>query len=117
MAACLSFRDLNEFLRDLQSLYEKTGFNDEAKFGLLRNSVMEQLKLAQFAIFRDYKTHKTLFDAIMDVWSSRSTFQVAAMSFSSSGYIESESFQDIYGPKDKAGSEGVEAPQSSHLSA
>ena len=66
MAARLSFGDLSGSLRNSERLYEKAGFNDEAKFGLLRNVVMEHLELAQFVIYRGAKTYNDLFDAIMD---------------------------------------------------
>ena len=46
-----SFGDPSGSLRNADRLYEKAGFNDEAKFGLLCNAVMEQLYLAQFAIY------------------------------------------------------------------
>ena len=60
MAARLSFRDLSGSLRKADRLYEKAGFNDEARFGLLRNAVVEHLELAQFAIYRGAKTYKAL---------------------------------------------------------
>ena len=46
MAARLSFGDLSGSLHKADRLYEKAGFNDEAKFRLIRNAVMEHLELA-----------------------------------------------------------------------
>ena len=107
MAARLSFGDLSVHLRNSDRLYEKAGFNDEAKFGLLRNAVMEHLELAQFAIYRGAKTYKALFDAIMDFWSGRCAFQAAANSLSNSRYNASESAQSMYEPRGQVGSKKV----------
>ena len=72
MAARLSFRDLSGSLRNADRLYEKEGFNDEAKFRLLHNAVMIHLELARCAIYRGAKTYKALFDARgLLVWSLR----------------------------------------------
>lgn len=85
MAALLSFGELNgSLLPSLDRLYEKAGFNDEAKFGLLRNAVMEHLELAHFAIYRGAKKYKALLDTIIDFWSGRSSFKAAANSLSNS---------------------------------
>ena len=95
MAARLAFGELSGSLRNSDRLYEKAGFNDEAKFGLLRNAVMENLELAQFAIYRGAKTYKDLFDAIIDFWSSRCAFQAAANSLSNLRYNVLESLQGM----------------------
>lgn len=74
MASRLTFGDLNGSLGGLTRLHGKAGFNDEAKFELLRNAVMEHLELAQVAIYRRAKTSKDLFRAIMDFWSGFCAF-------------------------------------------
>ena len=51
MAARLSFGDLSGSPRHAAHLYEKAGFNDEAKFGLLCNAVMVHLELAHLGYF------------------------------------------------------------------
>lgn len=70
----------------MDSLHENTAFNDEAKFLLVRNAVMEHLKLAQFAIYGGAKTYRDLSSAIMDFWSDRCAFQAAANILRSSRY-------------------------------
>ena len=115
-AARLSFRDLSGSLRNADRLYEKAAFNDEAKFGLLRNAVMEHLELAQFAIYRGAKTYKALFYAIMDFWSGRCVFQAAANSLSNSRYNALESSHGVYELRGQVGSKkimmGSNAPSS-----
>ena len=59
MAARLSFGDLSGSLGHAASLYEKAEFNDEVKFGLLRNAVMEHLDLSQFSIYRVRRPTRT----------------------------------------------------------
>ena len=72
MAARISFGDLIWSLRNADRLYEKAGFNEEARLGLLRNAVMEHLELAQVAIYRGAETYRDLFDAPgLLVWSLR----------------------------------------------
>lgn len=46
IAARLHPAELFSFLMGMESLFEKAGFNKEAKFGLLRNAVMEHMYLA-----------------------------------------------------------------------
>lgn len=65
MAALLQFRDLNRSLKNLDRLYEKAGFKDEVKFGLLCNALIEYLELAQLSIYQGAETCGSLFDAIM----------------------------------------------------
>ena len=107
MASRLSFRDVSGSLRNSDRLYEKAGFNDDAKFGLLLNAVMEHLELAQFAIYRSAKTYEALFDAIMDFWSGRCAFQAAANSLINSRYNTSESSQSLYDSRGQVGSKKV----------
>ena len=107
MAALLSFGDLNGSLRNLDRLYEKAGFNDEAKFGILCNAVIEHLELAQFAICSFAKTYKALFDMIMSFWFSHCAFQAAAGSLRNSSYHASENAQGMYEPRSKVESKTV----------
>ena len=110
MAARISFRELSASLRNSDCLYEKARFNDEAKFGLLRNAVMEHLEVAQFAIYWGAKTYKALLDAILNFWSGRCAFQAAANSLSNSRYKTSESSQSLYDPRGQVGSKKVMMP-------
>lgn len=52
MAARLDPKELLSSLIFVERLFEKAGFNKEAKFGLLRYAVMEHMNLAQFVMYR-----------------------------------------------------------------
>lgn len=54
--ARLSDRNLNESLRDMERFFEKAKFNEESKLGMLRSALMQQPKLAEFAISRGVTT-------------------------------------------------------------
>lgn len=69
--------------------------------------MIDHVELAQFVFYRGAKIYKTLFNAIIDFWSGRGDFEVAANFFSSSRYIASEIFQGRYGPRDQVGSKKV----------
>ena len=116
MDARLSFGDLSGSLRNEDSLYERVGFIDEAKFGLLRNAVMVYLELAQFALYRGAKTYKALLYAIMDFWSGHCAFQAAAKSLSNSRYKWLESWQGMYEPRGQVGLKNVMMRSNAHLS-
>ena len=49
-------RNLLASMDEIDKLYKKAGFNDEAKHGLLRNAAMAHLDVAQFAIYRSPAT-------------------------------------------------------------
>ena len=116
MDARISFRDLSGSLRNSGRLYEKAGFNDEPKFGLICNAVMKHFELAQFAIYRGAMTYKTLFDAIMDFWPGRCAFQAAANSMSNSRYNALESSRGVHEPRGQVGSKKVMMRSSAPLS-
>ena len=61
----------------MDKLYSKAGFNDEAKYGLLRNAVMEHLDVAQFAIYRSRKTYEGLKITVKDFSPGRDAFKAA----------------------------------------
>ena len=116
MAARLSFGNPGGSFRNAYRLYEKTGFNYEAKLGLLRNAVMEYLALVQFALHGGAKTYKDLFDATMDFWSSRCAFQAAANFLSNSRYNALESSHGVYEPRGQVGLKIVMMRSSAPLS-
>ena len=66
--------DLLTSMRDLDRLYDRAGFNDAAKFGVLRNCVVGIPELAQFAAYRGVSTYCDLKAAIHDFATSRVTF-------------------------------------------
>ena len=66
--------DLLSSMRDLDRLYDRAGFNDAAKFGVLRNCVIAIPELAQFAAYRGVRTYEDLKTAIHDFATSRVTF-------------------------------------------
>ena len=74
MAAVWKNEDLVGSLLELDRLYVKLNFNEEAKFGLLRSAVMEHLDLAQFAIYRGSKIYGDLKKSIKDFWNGRMAF-------------------------------------------
>ena len=79
MAAKLKNEDLLGSLREMDRLYEKANFNEEAKFGLLRSAVMEHLDLAQFAIYRGSTSFRDLKKSIKDFWNGRMAFHSSAV--------------------------------------
>ena len=46
VSASLDSTDFASLLRDMDNLFQKAGFDESAKFGLLRKSVMEHVELA-----------------------------------------------------------------------
>ena len=79
MGAELKNEDLLGSLREMDRLYEKANFNEEAKFGLLRSAVMEHLDLAQFAIYRGSTSYGDLKNSIKDFWNGRMAFHSSAV--------------------------------------
>lgn len=47
-------------LRRMEPLFEKTDFNQEAKFGVLRNAAMLIPELSQLAVYRECNRHRNL---------------------------------------------------------
>ena len=66
--------DLIESLCNLENFHERSGFNDAAKFGVLRNAVVSHSELAQFAAFRGALTYVSLHTALKDYATSKTTF-------------------------------------------
>lgn len=73
--------------------FEKAGFNPNVKFGLLRNSVMQVLDLAQFAIYRGATTYDDLKTTIKDFVSGGMVF------YSSGGGMPEQTPPDDGTPK------------------
>ena len=75
-------QDLLVSLRNLDRLYERAGFNDAAKFGVLRNAVVRHPDLAQFAAYRGALTYDALHTAVQDYATSKVTFGQTSHSYS-----------------------------------
>ena len=72
----------------MDKLYSKAGFNDEAKYGLFCNAVIEHLDAAQVAIYRSQKTYEELKIIVQDFSAGRDAFK-AARSSARSGELPS----------------------------
>ena len=77
IAARLDYQDLIGSLREMDRWLEKAGFNSEARFGLLRNSVMQFSDLAQFAIYRGATTYESLRTTVKDFVAGRTVFFIS----------------------------------------
>ena len=75
-------QDLLVSLRNLDRLYERAGFKDAAKFGVLRNAVVRHPDLAQFDAYRSALTYDALHTAVQDYATSKVTFGQASHSYS-----------------------------------
>lgn len=53
--ANLTANDLPGSLTVMRSLYEKVGFNEQAKYGMMRNEMMAHTELSQFCLIRNVK--------------------------------------------------------------
>lgn len=73
----LDSKDIPNSLQTMDRLFEKAGFNEEAKFGLLRNSVADHSDLAQFVISRSPKSYQEVKKAISDFWFGLRAYQSA----------------------------------------
>ena len=81
-SATLDKQDLLVSLRNLDRLYERAGFNDAAKFGVLRNAVVRHPDLAQFAAYRGALTYDALHTAVQDYATGKVTFGQTSHSYS-----------------------------------
>ena len=61
----------------MDSLYGKAGFNEEANYGLLRNSAMKHPDMAQFVIYRAPSTYAELKKTLEDFVGGRNAFLAA----------------------------------------
>ena len=77
MDASLSAEDLAKTVNMADELYNKAGFNDEAKFGMLRSAVMRIPDLAAFAVYRSAKDYEELKTVIRDFESGLRAFRSA----------------------------------------
>ena len=64
--ARLDGENLTESLNYLDRCYQQAGFNEEAKFGLLRQSVKEHVQLADFTLYKGPETYEALKKVIRD---------------------------------------------------
>lgn len=69
---------------DLDKLYSRVGFKDEAMYELLRNAVLDHLSIAQFVVYRTPLTYEELKRATKDfaavrVKTARSAAQVGRL--------------------------------------
>ena len=74
IAARLDYQVLIGSLREMDRWFEKAGFNSEARFGLLRNSMMQCPHLAPFAVYRGAITYKSLRTTVKDYVAGRTVF-------------------------------------------
>ena len=64
--ARLDFDRLKDSSDEIDELYEQAGFNEEAKFGLLRKAVMQDSALAHFSATRGFTDYQTLREIILE---------------------------------------------------
>ena len=74
IAASLDPSNLRSSLTGMDSLFQKAGFDDNAKFGLMRRAVMEHAEIAQYVMFRNPRTYSSLKESIDSFSSARETF-------------------------------------------
>ena len=63
--AKLDFKDLLSSLHKLCEMYQNAGFNERAKFGLLRKKAMENTKLSEFLLIKGPHTFDSVKETIM----------------------------------------------------
>ena len=73
-------------IREMERAFDKAGFNDTAKFGLLRKALAEFPEVLQFVIYRGASTYKELLKVVTEYETGRQTFfrQTGAAGSSSS---------------------------------
>ena len=62
---------------EMEKLYRIAGFNNEAKYGLLRNAVMVHLDVAPFAIYRSPTAYEKLMKTVKYFSAGRGAFKAA----------------------------------------
>ena len=79
-------------MREMERAFDKAGFNDQAKFGLLRKALSESPEILQFVLYRGASTYKDLVKVVVEYETGRKTFfrQTSAGASSSS---------DVFGSK------------------
>ena len=77
MSCRLDGENLLASMDEMKKLYRRAGFNNEAKYGLLRNAVMEPLDVAQVAIYRSPTTYEELRKTVKDFSAGRDAFKEA----------------------------------------
>ena len=71
----------------MENLFEKAGFNTEAKFGLLRKAFMGHDALAHSAVYRGSTTYYELKKTVKDFAAGRKTFHSAQVDVASRGVL------------------------------
>lgn len=66
-----------KLLQSMESALKTAGFNDAAKFGLLRQAVMLIPDLAQFSIYRGASTYDELRKAVKEYGNNRTEYRAA----------------------------------------
>lgn len=83
----LDDQDLLCWMTKMDRCFEKAGFNNEAKFGLLRKAVMGHGALAQFAVYRGSTTYHELKKTVKDFVAGKKAFHSAQEDVQSRGAI------------------------------
>ena len=76
-ASKLDADDLLGSLNEIDRRFDKAAFNAEAKFGLLRNAVMEHREVSQFVLYRAPTSYVELKKAVKDFVAGRKAFLAA----------------------------------------
>ena len=77
VSATIESADILGSMKIMDSLYGNAGFNEEAKYGLLRNSAVKHPDLAQFVIYRAPSAYAELKKTLKDFVSGRNAFLAA----------------------------------------
>lgn len=67
----MSIEDIPGSLKDVDRLCEKAGFDDRAKYGLLRTTACQHGEIAKLLSFRGRKDYSEMTQALRDFWSNR----------------------------------------------
>ena len=66
---------LPDSLFQMEKLFEKTGFDKDVKYGILKNAVKAVPGLAHFVFYRGADDFNTLKEAVLEFWSGRDSLQ------------------------------------------
>ena len=79
VSASLDASDLLHSLSGMDSLFHKAGFDDCAKFGLLRKAVKEFNDLVQFVTYQNPTTYETLKKSVSFFVSAKESFNFGSV--------------------------------------
>ena len=85
--------NLLQSVKDMDRAFDKAGFNDTAKFGLLRKALVEFPEILQFVIYRGASDYTHLLKIIKEYDASRKTF------FHQLGSSSSDRAENVFGSK------------------